>query len=68
MLMRPSILIAAIAFAIQLPAAPALAQSSIDPRSLVSELPFAMAPVPLPRIPAHAVRITDFGARGDGRR
>ena len=38
----------------------------LDPRSLTSDLPFAMPVVALPRIPARVVRITDHGARGDG--
>ena len=44
----------------------ASAQSSLDPRTLTADLPFAMAPVALPRIPARTCRITDHGARGDG--
>ena len=44
----------------------ASAQSSLDPRALTADLPFAMAPVALPRIPARTCRITDHGARGDG--
>ncbi len=39
---------------------------TLDPRSLTADLPFPMAPVALPQIPARAVRITDHGARGDG--
>jgi len=69
MKMRLLVLLAGAAFAVaglaaQRPApAPAAA---VDPRSLTADLPFPMAPVALPRIPARDVRITDHGARGDG--
>jgi polygalacturonase len=39
---------------------------SLDPRTLTSDLPFPMAAVALPQIPARTCRITDHGARGDG--
>jgi polygalacturonase len=39
---------------------------ALDPRSLTTDLPFAMSPVALPQIPARTVRITDHGALGDG--
>jgi len=44
----------------------ASAQPSLDPRTLTADLPFAMAPVALPQIPARTCRVTDHGARGDG--
>jgi polygalacturonase len=48
-------------------AQPAAARPAVDPRTLTADLPFAMQAVALPRIPARTVRITDHGARGDGR-
>ncbi|RPJ74448.1 MAG: glycoside hydrolase family 28 protein [Acidobacteria bacterium] len=42
------------------------ARTSVDPRTLSADLPFAMPVVALPRIPARTVRIADHGARGDG--
>jgi beta-xylosidase len=55
----------------QAPPAPASRQPAptpplVDPRSLATDLPFSMPKVALPRIPARTVRITDYGARGDG--
>jgi polygalacturonase len=44
----------------------ASAQPSLDPRALTADLPFAMALVALPRIPARDCRNADHGARGDG--
>ena len=44
----------------------ASAQPSLDPRTLTADLPFAMAPVALPQIPARVCSIADHGARGDG--
>ena len=46
---------------------PVLEGPALDPRSLTPDLPFPMANVALPRIPPRTVRITDHGARGDGR-
>lgn len=45
------------------PSAPA---STVDPWNVATSLPFPMAPIALPQIPSKVVRITDFGARGDG--
>jgi len=50
-----------------LPASQANAQSS--PKELswyMAHAPFTMPPVALPQIPKHDVRITDFGANGNG--
>ena len=44
----------------------ASAQPSLDPRTLTADLPFAMAPVALPQIPARVCSSADHGARGDG--
>jgi polygalacturonase len=45
---------------------PSAPSTTVDPSNLTPDLPFRMAPVALPRIPSAIVRVTDFGARGDG--